>query len=134
MLNNADSAQIAEAAVAILIEKKAIDVSMYEVGADNPITDYYINATGRSINNVAALADEVAFKLSEAGKSDIRLEGKRGNAWILIDCGEVIINIFDKETRGFYNLDRLMPAESVRDISHIIKLVDEKMKINNTEE
>ncbi len=133
-LRDADSVTLAEAAVAVLIEKKALDVRLYEVGEENPVTDYYVNVTGRSLTQVAALADEVAFKLSEQGKDALRIEGKRGNAWILVDYGDVIVNVFDKESREFYNLDRLMPAGSEKDISHIVKRVDDKLKINSIEE
>ena len=133
-LCDADSVTLAEAAVAVLIEKKALDVRLYEVGEENPVTDYYVNVTGRSLTQVAALADEVAYKLSEQGREAIRIEGKRGNAWILVDYGDVIVNVFDKESREFYNLDRLMPEGTERDISEIVKQVDAKLKINITEE
>lgn len=133
-LRDSNSVTLAEAVVAVLIEKKALDVRLYEVGEENPVTDYYVNATGRSLTQVAALADEVAFKLSEQGKDALRIEGKRGNAWILVDYGDVIVNVFDKESREFYNLDRLMPAGSERDISNIVKRVDDKLKINSIEE
>ncbi len=133
-LFNSDSVTLAEAAAAVLIEKKAIDVRLYNVGEENPITDYYINVTGRSLTQVAALADEVAYKLSEQGVEALRIEGKRGNAWILVDYGNVIVNVFDKESREFYNLDRLMPAGSEIDISPIVARVDAKLKINSTEE
>lgn len=133
-LLGSDSAKLAEAAAAVLIEKKALDLRLYNVGEENPITDYYINVTGRSLTQVAALADEVVFKLSEQGVDNPRVEGKRGNAWILVDYGNVIINVFDKESREFYNLDRLMPAGSEKDVSAIVALVDAKLKINNTEE
>ena len=134
ILTGADSTALAEAAAAVLIEKKGLDVRLYEVGEENPITDYYINVTGRSLTQVAALADEVVFKLSEQGVDATRVEGKRGNAWILVDYGNVIVNVFDKDSREFYNLDRLMPAGSEKDISAIVALVDAKLKINNTEE
>ena len=133
-LLGSDSAKLAEAAAAVLIEKKALDLRLYNVGEENPITDYYINVTGRSLTQVAALADEVVFKLSEQGVDNPRVEGKRGNAWILVDYGNVIINVFDKESREFYNLDRLMPAGSEKDISAIVAMVDAKLKINKTEE
>lgn len=133
-LCDSSSVALAEAAVAVLIEKKALDVRLYEVGEKNPITDYYVNVTGRSLTQVAALADEVAFKLSEQGKDALRIEGKRGNAWILVDYGDVIVNVFDKDSREFYNLDRLMPDGSERDISKIVEQVDAKLKINTTEE
>ena len=133
-LNSAEPSLIAKAAVAVLVEKKALDVRLFEVGEENPMTDFYVNATGRSVNQVAALSDMLAEKLAEYGIDDAKIEGKRGNSWILIDCGVVIVNIFDKESRTFYNLDRLMPEGTERDISAVIKYVDDKMKINNTEE
>ena len=133
-LKSAEPSLIAKAAVAVLVEKKALDVRLYEVGEENPMTDFYVNATGRSVNQVAALSDMLAEKLAEYGIDDAKIEGKRGNSWILIDCGVVIVNIFDKESRTFYNLDRLMPEGTERDISAVIKYVDDKMKINNTEE
>ena len=133
-LNSAEPSLIAKAAVAVLVEKKALDVRLFEVGEENPMTDFYVNATGRSVNQVAALSDMLAEKLAEYGIDDAKIEGKRGNSWILIDCGVVIVNIFDKESRTFYNLDRLMPKGTERDISAVIKYVDDKMKINNTEE
>ena len=133
-LKSAEPSLIAKAAVAVLVEKKALDVRLFEVGEENPMTDFYVNATGRSVNQVAALSDMLAEKLAEYGIDDAKIEGKRGNSWILIDCGVVIVNIFDKESRTFYNLDRLMPEGTERDISAVIKYVDDKMKINNTEE
>jgi ribosome-associated protein len=133
-LRDSNSVTLAEAVVAVLIEKKALAVRLYEVGEDNPVTDYYVNATGRSLTQVAALADEVAFKISEQGRDALRIEGKRGNAWILVDYGDVIVNVFDRESREFYNLDRLMPAGSEKDISYIVKRVDDKLKINSIEE
>ena len=129
-LVNAKSDELARAAVAVLIEKKALDVRLYEVGEDNPITDYYVNATGRSLTQVAALADEVTYKLGLSGKDAIRIEGKRGNAWILVDYGDVIVNVFDRESREFYNLDRFFPAEGQLDISELIEEVDKKFEIN----
>lgn len=129
----ADSTVVARRAVALLIEKKALDVSMYEVGKEHPITDFYVNVTGRSLSHVGSLADELADKLSEEGIIPKSVEGHRGDGWILVDCGDVIVNVFDRESREFYNLDRLMPEQSKVDISDIVKEVDEKLNINNTE-
>lgn len=125
--------EVARAAVSILIEKKAQNVRLYEVLESSAITDYYVNATGRSQTQVGALADELSVKISELGRDALRTEGKRGNAWVLVDYGDVIVNIFDRESRDFYNHDRLMPAESNCDISDIIAEVDKKFEINNIE-
>ena len=126
--------EIARAAVAVLIEKKGIAVKLYEVGEENPLTDFYVNSTGRSSSHVASLADDLVDKLSELGVDALRVEGKRGDSWVLVDYGNVIVNVFDRESRDFYNLDRLMPAESIRDITDIINEVDKKFEISHTEE
>ena len=129
ILKISDAASLARRAVSILIEKKALDVRLYEVGEDNPLTDFYVNATGRSHTQVGALADELVDKLAECGVSPLRVEGRRGDSWILVDYGSVIVNVFDTESRQFYNLDRLMPENSIRDISDIVKEVDKRLSI-----
>ena len=90
-LENATAKELAEAAASVLIEKKALDVRMYLVGEENPITDYYINVTGRSMTQVGALADDIVDKLSECGRDAVRVEGRRGDSWILVDYADVII-------------------------------------------
>ena len=128
------ASELARAAVAVLIEKKALNVKLFEVGEENPITDFYVNATGRSSTQVASLADEIVYKLGLLGRETSKVEGKRGNSWILIDYGDVIVNIFDRESRDFYGLDRLIPSDAERDISDIIAEVDKKLEINKIKE
>ena len=133
-LKNATSSELARRAAAILIEKKATDVRMFEVLDKSPITDYYINVTGRSSTQVASLADELAYKIGLYGRDAQRIEGKRGNSWILVDYGDVIVNVFDRESRDFYNLDRILPEGTEIDISDIVSDVDKKFDINNRED
>ncbi|MBR2343841.1 MAG: ribosome silencing factor [Clostridia bacterium] len=121
---------LAREAVKILIEKKGVQVCLYDVRETSPITDYYINVTGRSLNQVAALADYLFDGLSERGRRAARIEGKRGDGWILVDYHDLIVNVFDKEAREFYDLDRLFPRESLIDITDEIRAVDEKMSAN----
>ena len=125
---------LAREAVKILLEKKGIAVALFDVREKSSVTDYYINVTGRSSSQVAALADDVDVKLSELGRSPLRTEGKRGNGWILVDFGDVIINVFDRASREFYNLDRHFPEESRVDISDLVSEVDKKFEIKNIEE
>ena len=129
-MQNADSGTVAREAVKILLEKKAINVTLFDVREKSSVTDYFVNATGRSSTQVSALADEVDEKLSERGRAALRTEGKRGNGWILVDFGDVIVNVFDRESREFYNLDRFFPAEGQLDISELIEEVDKKFEIN----
>ena len=129
-LKNATSEQLAKAVVKILIEKQGIDVRLYDVRDTAAITDFYVIATGKSSTHVSSLADDVDYNIELQGKSAERIEGKRGNSWILVDYIDVIVNIFDKESRDFYNFERLMPADGLVDISDIIAEVDKKFDIN----
>lgn len=127
-ISKAESKTLAEEAVKVLIEKLAIDVSMFSVREHTSITDYYVNATGRSMTHVASLADDVVDNFEKRGLSASRIEGKRGNSWILVDFGSLIINIFDTEGRSFYNFDRLLPVECKCDISELVREVDKKFE------
>ena len=124
------SDKLAEEAVKQLLEKKAIDVKMFCVKESTSITDYYVNATGRSSTQVAALADELVDYFSDRGRNSLRVEGRQGGAWILVDYGDVIINVFDRESREFYNLDRHFPEGSEIDISDLVAEVDAKFDLN----
>ena len=114
----------------ILLEKKGLDVKMFCVKDVTSITDYYVNATGRSSTQVAALADDLVDLIGERGRSVLRVEGRSGGAWVLCDFGDVIVNVFDKASREFYNFDRHLPAECEMDISALVSEVDAKFDHN----
>ena len=123
-LINADSGTIAREAVKILIEKKALNVTLFDVREKSSITDYYVNATGRSASNVAALADEVDEKLTEAGYAPLKVEGRGNGTWELIDFGSVVVHIFSREAREFYKLENLWEDAEKIDITPILDRVD----------
>lgn len=129
-LLEAEPVDIARAAASVLIEKKALDVRMYNVEGKTSMTDFYVNATGRSSTQVAALADEVVYQLGLRGRRELRVEGRGGNAWLLVDYGSVIVNVFDRESRDYYNLDRLLPSGTECDISDIVSEIDKKYSNN----
>ncbi len=126
----ASSEVLAKEAVKQLLEKKATDVKLFYVKEATSITDYYVNATGRSSTQVSALSDELVDYFSDRGREKLRVEGRQGGAWILVDFGDVIINIFDKASREFYNLDRHLPEDSEVDITDLIAEVDKKFELN----
>ena len=125
-----DAGTLAREAVKVLIEKKALDVKLFDVRDKTSVTDFYVNATGRSSTQVAALADDVDEKLSELGRTPLRIEGRAGREWLLVDFGDVIVNVFDKNSREFYNFDRHLPEDSQLDISELVAEVDRKFDIN----
>ena len=130
-LYSASSELLAKEAVKILIEKKGLNISLYDVRESSSITDFYINVTGSSTTHQAALGDNLSFLLGERGRDPLRVEGKRGNSWILVDYGDVIINIFDRQSREFYNLDRHFSENNKVDISELVREVDLKFDVNS---
>ena len=84
-LRDSNSVTLAEAVVAVLIEKKALDVRLYNVGADNSVTVYYINATGRSSTQVASLADEITYKIGLCGRVCLHVEGRSGKGTAVLN-------------------------------------------------
>ena len=121
--------ELARAAVKVLFEHKGQNITLYQVSDITSVTDYYINATGASSTQVGALADLLDEKLSERGRAPLRIEGRMANSWLLIDYGDVIVNIFDRESRDFYDVDRLYPTSARCDITTFIAEVDEKYGI-----
>ncbi len=91
----------------ILDNKKAKDVKIIKVGDKTIIADYFVLANGNTSTHVRSLADEVEFKLSEAGVDTQRKDGGSGSDWRVLDYSSVIVHIFDREAREFYKLDKL---------------------------
>ena len=114
----------------VLIEKQGLSIRLFDVRSTEGITDFYINATGRSSMHVASLADDVDELIGLRGRQPLRIEGKHGNAWILVDYGDVIVNVFDRESRTFYNFDRRLPEDAEVDIADLVAEVDKKFKVN----
>lgn len=88
-------------------DKIAEDVKTIEIGEKTSIADYFVIATGGSILQTQAIANEVEEKVEKAGYEVISKEGFRDGSWILIDLGDIIVHVFTKEQREFYNLEKL---------------------------
>ena len=100
--------------------KKGLDIQVIEIGDISVLADYMVIATGTSSTHVKALADEVEYKLDEAGISVSHIEGYRSNSWILLDYVDVIVNVFSDEAREFYDLDRLWQDGKPVDLTGIV--------------
>ena len=106
-LNGAEPEVLAQAIADILDNKKAKDVKVIKVGDKTIIADYFVLANGNTSTHVRSLADEVEFKLTQAGVEAIRHDGGGGADWRVLDYASVIVHIFDREAREFYKLDKL---------------------------
>lgn len=90
-----------------LEEKKGEDINIIKISEISVMADYFVIASGNNPSQIQALVDNVEEKLSEAGFSVKRVEGNRSSTWILLDYGDLVIHIFDKEDRLFYDLERI---------------------------
>lgn len=133
-LSGCEAVALAKVACSILLEKKALDVRLFCVEGKTSVTDYYVNCTGRSSTQVAALADYVSELIGDRGRKPLRVEGRAGNSWILVDYGDVIVNVFDRQSREFYNFDKHLPDDCEVDISDIAAEIDKKFELNKTED
>jgi ribosome-associated protein len=117
------SLEIVKKAAEILNSKKAEDIKAIEILGISVIGDYFLLASGTSTTQVKALADEVDFKLSELGITPLRTEGAQSATWIILDYGDIIIHIFHKETREFFNLERLWADGKTIGINELVAQV-----------
>lgn len=93
--------------VEFLESKKAIDINIIDIKNISIVSDYFVICSGNSLTHIKTLADTVMDKLDEIGYKDYKKEGYKSAKWILIDLKDVVVHIFHKEERSFYNLERL---------------------------
>lgn len=94
-------------AVEALEDKKGEDISIIDISEVSVIADYFIIAGGNNKSQIQALSDAVDEKLGRAGLPLKQIEGYNNANWILLDFGDIIVHIFDKENRLFYDLERI---------------------------
>lgn len=99
--------KIWQRAVHTLDEHKATDIKVLSVGNITSLADYFLLASGGSANQVRSLADYVEETLAKEGIVPLRNEGYTNGDWITLDYGDVFIHVFRRETRDFYDLERL---------------------------
>ncbi|MCM1183773.1 MAG: ribosome silencing factor [Roseburia sp.] len=90
-----------------LTDKKAENIQIIDISEISTIADYFIIANGANRSQIQALADNVEEKLAAAEIYPKHIEGYGSANWILLDYRDILIHIFDKESRGFYDLERL---------------------------
>ncbi|MCI8923719.1 MAG: ribosome silencing factor [Lachnospiraceae bacterium] len=102
-----DEKRMAGLAILALEEKKAEDIRAIDISRVSVIADYFIIANGTNTSQIQAMADEVEEQLYKAGYPLKQKEGYHNANWVLMDFGDIIVHIFDKENRLFYDLERI---------------------------
>lgn len=116
---NQTSKEMAKIAYQALSDKKGEDIRVIDISGVSVLADYFIIAHGNSDSQVSALVDSVEEQLLKAGHKLIQREGKASGRWVLLDFGDLIVHVFDKENRLFYNLERIWQDGKTIDISEI---------------
>ena len=102
-----EAAEFCKIAVAALEDRKAEDIKVIDIREISPIADFFIIANGTNQNQIQAMRDAADEALYRAGLPVKQVEGNQNSTWILMDYGDVIIHIFSKEDRLFYDLERV---------------------------
>lgn len=101
------SKEMVRLAVQALQDKKGEDVKIIDIHEVSVLADYFIIASGTNPNQVQAMADNVEETLGRAGYVSRQVEGYDSANWILMDYKDIIVHIFCREDRLFYDLERI---------------------------
>ncbi len=112
-----ETSKLWQLAVQSLDKHKATDIKVLEVTAVTSITDHFVLATGGSTTQLRSLSDYVEEELARQGRHPLRWEGYQTGDWITLDYGEVLVHLFRREIREFYDLERLWNDAAVVDIT-----------------
>ena len=112
--------------VRILDSAKAFNLKVLRLTGLTTLTDYFIIASGGSSTQVKALSDKVEEKLAEEGIRPRRVEGLQSASWVLMDYGDIILHLFQKETRDFYGIEHLWADAPALDIAPMLEKPEEK--------
>lgn len=119
-MENLTDKQTLEIMIKALDSKRAEDIQLIGIKDLTIVADYFIIANGTSNTQTKALADEVEFRLKQNGIEPIRTEGYQGASWIVLDYGNIVVHVFNKDMREYYNLERLWQDGEQIDISDLV--------------
>lgn len=113
------SKEMAKIAYHALADKKASDIQVIDISGISVLADYFVIADGSNQNQIEAMRDAVEEELYKAGVHVKQVEGNHNSSWILMDFGEIIVHVFSKEDRLFYDLERIWGDGKFMDVSEL---------------
>lgn len=111
-LGDATPEKLANVIAEILDSKKGRDIKIVPVSEKTDIAEFFVICSGTSNTHIKSLADEVEYQTGQSGAHLLSYEGRGNNSWILLDFASVVVHIFSREARDFYNLDKLYRGNS----------------------
>ncbi|MDR0267943.1 ribosome silencing factor [Paenibacillus sp.] len=101
------SEQLLNLAVEAAEDKKAMNVVALDLKGVSLIADYFVICHGNSDTQVQSITTEIRKRVHEAGSEVRGIEGMNSARWVLIDLGDVIVHVFHRDERDYYNIERL---------------------------
>lgn len=99
----------------ILGNFKGINLKVMDMNEQSSVASYYVLATSSNITQAASMADEIIHQIRRCGGEILSKEGSTQSDWMLLDCGDVIVHIFQETARDTYGLEDLWSnAKSVK--------------------
>jgi ribosome-associated protein len=105
--DDAGSMQVVERVVQACEDVKGQDVVALDVRTMSDFSDYFVIVTGRSDRQVQGITNRVIEELLTIGVKPLSVEGYEESQWVLIDCGDVVVNVFYEPVRDFYDVESL---------------------------
>ena len=114
-----ESKELAEIVVEHIQEKKGYDIKILDLTGLSAMSDYFIICSADAGVQVKAIADEVDKKLRKDGIKCYHREGYNSLNWVLLDYFDVVLHVFRKEAREFYNLEKLWGDAKITEIENL---------------
>lgn len=99
--------EIVETARKAMEDKKAENVKVIYIGEISTVADYFVICSASNASQLEAIVDNVSEELAKKSVFSKKHEGNRNSGWILMDYGDVVVHVFMREDREFYNLERI---------------------------
>jgi ribosome-associated protein len=103
----AAAAERAALCARIAADNKARDIVVLDMRGITPLYDFFVLATGNSRRQIHTLAEEIDAALRVAGDSRLSIEGYEASRWVVQDYGDVVVHVFDPDTRDYYGIEEL---------------------------
>ena len=112
-----DSKELLQLTVEAADDKRADDIVALDVAEVSLMADYFVILSADSKRQVQAIADIIVDFVRKAGSDVKSVEGRTAGEWVLIDAGDVIVHVFQKDARAHYNLEKLWSDAPIVDVA-----------------
>lgn len=102
-----ETLELVKKVASALEDKKAEDITVIDIREISSIADYFVIANGNNPNQLTAMQDAVDEVMYTNGVHSKQVEGNNNSTWILMDYKDIIVHLFSKEDRLFYDLERI---------------------------